>query len=141
MAFRLRGKPRKPVRKKRIERTYCLYCGMSVAEMLALLPEGMDLSIPTFSIDYGYDTDIEIMLSYYEQEPEEHFAARMATYEKKLATYNTWYEENKDAIEAELARREEIEQKLLAKKLRREKQKALNALREAKKKLKALENG
>lgn len=141
MSLRLRGKPKKPIRKKAIPFEVGIYCGQSVEELLADLPKDMDLSVAEIDYTYGYGRhDVEMVVKYTRIETNEEFAARMSTYKKRLATYEKWYAENKEAIEEETLRRKKEKAWKEEKRLSRQKQKAIAELRKVKKKLEALTN-
>jgi len=125
MAFILLNKPKKPVKAKNIYKEFRIN-SLSLAEIISRLPKGIDLADTVVSYQYGYDDDIEVLLEYTINEGDEEFAERMKLYESALARYETWFQENKEKIKAEKARRNQIqEEKVVAK--------ALKALQKAQK--------
>lgn len=57
----------------------------------------------------GPSKQCETILEFSFWEPEEDYQKRLDKYHKDLKKYNDWYEKNRDKIEAELVRREEVE--------------------------------
>ena len=96
--MRMKSKPEKP-KQKRYYRSKPTWEGVSVQELL-------DEYGPEATIEMGWDRGYEhLVVCYSYVESDEEFAKRMDSYKRRLATYEEWYEENKEAIEAELADR------------------------------------
>lgn len=99
--MKLKAQPKKPVRGTE-ERYIGIGFGMSIADVLEEIGPGINLNTCLFH-GFGYDID---GIMYEVPESDQSFAQRLATYEKAMAAYAAWYEENKEAIEEELKYRE-----------------------------------
>jgi len=118
VAFRMRRKPTAPEREI-LQIKEEIYDGISFDTLLGLIPHvGGSVS---YGEDYGYgysrcnhcdycDGNKKAYLVWEEQEDIEDFDKRYKDYEKKLAKWEIWYEENKERIE-ERARLEEDKKK------------------------------
>lgn len=89
------------------------------------------------SIESEYDyTDVYLLLEV--EESEENYNKRVERYEKEVATYEKWYEENEEDIKAELKRREEAKKEKAKERKEKKKQQLKESIELAKKKLKEL---
>lgn len=115
--MKLRNKPSKPRRKKNIE--YSLQCSCyTLAEILnemrSLLErnkysndeitEYLNFSNITIEQEYDYDSHVPVAILYAD-EANIAFIERNKEYLKKLASYDEWYDNNRDEIEAEKEKR------------------------------------
>lgn len=66
-----------------------------------------DYSEIRFRESYGYDGDSETYLYGTRLETDAEFEKRTVSYDTRLATYEKWYAENKDAVADEIQRRED----------------------------------
>lgn len=99
--MKLKAQPKKPVRGT--EKHYItISYGMSIADVLEQIGPSVNPDTCLFhDFGFGYDSIV-----YEVPESDQSFAQRLATYEKAMAAYAAWYEENKEAIEEELKYRE-----------------------------------
>lgn len=96
--MRLKKKPKKPVRQIK-EFTDNIY----EATVQYLMDEyGPEAVVKHDWWGYG---DERTIVTWEREETDEEFQKRMDSYKRRLATYEEWYEENKEVIEAELADR------------------------------------
>lgn len=151
--MKLKKKPAKPVRKKNIElRLTSLYFDQlpideledhiwkQVCEHQGLWFEKYDITRDTFSsiyvkreTVYNYDHDSDELVVYgTHDEFEYEFNGRVAAYTKRLKDYNTWFRQNRDAVEEYTTRRD----KEKAEKAANKKQVAITALEKKLQKLK-----
>jgi hypothetical protein len=118
----MQGKPPKPKRES-YTRTISIASGDALDKILANVESaGVKPSEATFQVresdDYGcqcgggyYSDDVEV--TYQELESDERWEERLATYRKRLASWEEWAENHKEEIAALLAvRAEEKEEKL-----------------------------
>ncbi|MBT8448260.1 MAG: hypothetical protein KJO69_01135 [Gammaproteobacteria bacterium] len=113
--MRLKKEPIKPKRLM-VEKEASLSAFDNVQEVIDYV-EGLDVFPAEVSIvrSGGWDYD-EFDLVWKVPEPENVYQARVVKYEQLKAEYDTWYEKNKEAVEKEIALREET------KKIKKEKQ-------------------
>jgi len=101
-AFRLRPKPIKPKREKGLQYKRNAV-DSSIADILGTLDHyGVDPENATIEKDYDGDVDLVFLYT----EAEDSFQKRSGFYERRLAVWEAWYNENEAAILAEIARRE-----------------------------------
>ncbi len=142
----MRGKPAPPKRAS-YTRTIILDSGDTIEEILAKLENvGINPSEATFQEgncdDYGGCHECGSYaghpgVTYKEPESDKHWEASLATYRKRLASWEEWYEEHKEEIAARVA--EEAEEKDA--RLTRLAEKSVNSLKKERKTLeKRLEN-
>jgi hypothetical protein len=122
--FKLKNKPRKPVRKRgiRFKDNIDDMSGASLKEMLISLEKrGVDLTAAYVEVIESYDyygcCDCDgggtgnAVISYSSDESEEDFKDRLASYEKRLAAFLKWEKDNKKAIKEEKTRLAEAKAK------------------------------
>lgn len=108
--FPIRNKPSKPVRLKNQNHEKRISY-LSLEEVIDIAREwGAPFVECDVEIDsgYGYSCDCSVILSWSGPEPIEIFQERVGKYEKALESYDAWYNENKDEIVVEVARRKEV---------------------------------
>jgi len=142
--IRLKSKPNKPVRKKKI-RCEVPICGdISLQKMLEITNE---VNPKDVVLEYvaGWD-DSYCELVWHREETDEEFKVRMDEYLDMKTKYDKWYSANKEIVDQEIERRskEEAEKKLKekayqAKMAEREKQKLQKRIKELAKKQARLE--
>ena len=125
--MKLKNKPVPPVRTvKRITEDLDCYEDWTLLQLIDRF--GPDAKIVA---NDGWDST-DMMLEVTWTENDESLAKRQEQYEKALAAYETWYQENKEAIELELQIRED-------KRLNRQARELERKQKEAKQRKKALE--
>jgi hypothetical protein len=108
----MQGKPTRPKREA-ITRTITIDSGDSVEKILEILQDrGVKPAEATFEVHYADDCGCcssfssygdPCELVYLEAESEELWEARLATYRKRLASWEEWSEENQEQIAQRLA--------------------------------------
>lgn len=132
--FKIKSKPKKPERK--MQRQYrSLYEGETLQYWLDEgIPRDAEIKYARYS---GYESE-EMEFVWEEPESEEQYQRRLTSYEINMAAYNKWYEENKEAIEEEIALREQEEKEKIKKRKERELKKAEKDLKKLEKKIKRM---
>jgi hypothetical protein len=97
--MKLKAKPKKPTKKNTLEFNW--YGGESLQELIDWADEH---NLEYSSIDI-YTGDGEVCGR--RLETDEEFSARHEAYEKRLATWEEWYKENKTEVDAKLREKEE----------------------------------
>lgn len=129
--MKIKSRPKKPVRKDSVEKNMWLDAGydQTVADLLDRIPPGVAYENVTLCFYEAGE------INWSSPETDEEFAIRMKAYETKLANYEKWLTENKDAIEKELVQREEEKKEKQAKKVEELKRKLKDAEEELEKEL------
>ena len=107
MGIKLRAKPAKPKKRTDIKSSTHLYDGMSLKELLDEIPSTVNLEDVSFNHQWDLGDLYSPLFEWTEEESDENFQRRVATYKAKLDKYNKWHEENKEEIEEEIDRRAE----------------------------------
>ncbi len=121
MSIRIKGKPKKPVKKTNVREKYY---GDSLGEAVLYFEErGFDLD--DVEVAHGYygeccDDSPETYFEGKRNETSKEWNARLVAYDKKLAEYKQWCVANKDEIEIELAKRATKAKKVELRRLERE---------------------
>lgn len=116
--FRIRAKPKHPKKRGEISRfvdiTYTATLSDALEQVRKINPniDPSDIRI-VVEMEYGYgfgccdDGSAMAKLTWHEEEPEEDYEASvLKPYQVRLKKYNTWYDENTERIEEEIAIRE-----------------------------------
>lgn len=141
--FKIRSKPKKPVRKKKHRHEATIgYASLQSAVDTARSWGAplVECEIDTDYHGYGgyYDDACSIVLRWTGPEPEEYFQQRLLVYGGKIALYKVWAKENKDQIAEELAIRRVEEKEKTAKAVAKAKTRIKKELSDLKKKLEAM---
>lgn len=107
--FRLKSKPKKPVRRK-FDNRISVDDGISLQGILREIQNVYDITLNPEDVviekDYdGYDDYHYVYATWKLEEPEEDFQRRLENYKRRLAEWEKWYEENREQIEAVLEAR------------------------------------
>jgi len=110
--IKIKKKPTKPVRRKRIEIDLGSICGDSL-ETVIDMAKGYDIGNCTIesyfsggSSFFGYEVDCDSTCLVYEgEEPIFKYKERLADYDKKKAEYDSWLAKNKKLIVKEMKQR------------------------------------
>lgn len=102
--IRLKGKPKKPKRKL-IRESVIVYGEENLQSILDCLgnPDPKDAIIKIDCFDYNADLSV----IFNRPMTDEEFEREMTKYKKRLDQWESWYEENKELIEKEKARRKQ----------------------------------
>lgn len=137
VTFRLRARPKKPVRKTEVHEEYTIGCCYVQDLVDWCESRGISLSDAEVTvIDKGfYESWYTVQVAGTRYETEEEFKTRIQVYEKKLEAYEEWYDKNKATLKVEVARR--VKKSAQAEEKRQAK--AKKALKKAQKEVKRLE--
>ena len=127
--FRIKKKPVAPKKssykgRRKTDEIIGAYDGRSVGELIKIL-EGYDGNDTVeIELDYGYclyesDTPSARLVIEYVQDANELYDQAVVRYKQKLAEYNKWYRDNKEAVKQELELREAEEKECNLKKATR----------------------
>lgn len=104
--MKIRSKPVKPIRKELMKNIY-IDDEMGLLDIINYFEElGINVNDVSIVVDRCWDnTEVSAAGTY--TESDEEYNERLLRYEKKLAEYNKWYDDNKEQIAAEVKKRKE----------------------------------
>jgi hypothetical protein len=104
--FRMRGKPPEP-RRATYSKTITIDSGDTLGRIVEIAESiGLPFDEMSFEVDHDFDRwgcEYHARLYYQEPETDEHWEGRLATYRKRLASWEAWADEHQEEIEAHLA--------------------------------------
>lgn len=124
----IKNKPQRPKKAVVIETMDCESVSLDTVVAWVNSFEGIEFKNVILGVEWsGYDC-ADSQASFRRKESDAEFQVKLDAYKKRLNTYNLWYATNKDEIEAELARREEVHVQRAARNIERERARLEKAL-------------
>lgn len=100
--MRLKPKPKEPTNPSEVKKIEIGYDNPSLRSLIELLPDGVDVDDAWVSMEGAYDYTEAFLCYKANKYTPEQWTAELEKYNKRLAEYKEWYEENKKAVNAKL---------------------------------------